>query len=102
MKKEGVIHSTLTQKEGIYICGTMQSPMGIDDALIQACSAASHCGELLSLVREKETVNLRNHCTWVHVLLEVARVLGTPQEELLTPEELAVLDGKSSPEGVIF
>ena len=56
LKKEGAIRSTLTQKEGIYICGTMQSPMGIDDALIQACSAASHCGELLSLVREKETI----------------------------------------------
>ena len=56
LKKEGVINPTLTQKEGIYICGTIQSPMGIDDALIQACSAASHCGELLSSVREKDTV----------------------------------------------
>jgi hypothetical protein len=43
-----------------------------------------------------------NRCTWAHILLEVDRVLGTPQEELLTPEELAVLDGKASPEGVIF
>ncbi|MBP1699526.1 MAG: hypothetical protein H6Q41_4714 [Deltaproteobacteria bacterium] len=43
-----------------------------------------------------------NRCTWVHILLEVERVLGMPQEELLTPEELAVFDGKASPEGVIF
>ena len=43
-----------------------------------------------------------NRCTWVHVLLEVARVLGMLQEELLTPEELAVLNGKASPEGVLF
>jgi len=43
-----------------------------------------------------------NRCTWAHVLLEVARVLGMLQEKLLTPEELAVLNGKASPEGVLF
>ncbi len=43
-----------------------------------------------------------NRCTWAHVLLEVARVLGLLQEELLTSEELAVLNGKASPEVVIF
>jgi len=43
-----------------------------------------------------------NRCTWVHILLEVARVLGMPQEELLTSEEVAALSGKASPLGVIF
>jgi len=43
-----------------------------------------------------------NRCTWVHILLEVARVLGMLQEELLAPGELAVLNGKASPEGVLF
>jgi hypothetical protein len=43
-----------------------------------------------------------NRCTWVHILLEVARVLGMLQEELLTSEEVAPLSGKASPEGVIF
>ena len=43
-----------------------------------------------------------NRCTWVHILLEVARVLGMLQEELLTSEEIAVLSGRASPEGVVF
>jgi phosphoketolase len=43
-----------------------------------------------------------NRCTWGHVLLEVARVLGMLQEELLTSGELAALSGKASPEGILF
>jgi phosphoketolase len=43
-----------------------------------------------------------NRCTWGHILLEVARVLGMRQEDLLTSEELSVLSGKSSPEGILF
>lgn len=43
-----------------------------------------------------------NRCNWGHVLLEVARVLGILQEELLTSEELAALGGKASPEGILF
>jgi hypothetical protein len=43
-----------------------------------------------------------NRCTWAHILLEIGRVLGTLQEELLTSEEIAALSGKASPEGVIF
>jgi phosphoketolase len=42
-----------------------------------------------------------NRCTWAHVLAETARVLDLPREELLTSEELAALDGRASPEGVI-
>lgn len=43
-----------------------------------------------------------NRCSWGHILLEVARVLGMPQEELLTSEELSALSGKASPEGILF
>ena len=43
-----------------------------------------------------------NHCTWAHILEEVARVLGTSREALLTKPELAALDGKACPEGVII
>ena len=43
-----------------------------------------------------------NRCTWAHVLIEVARVLGMLQEELLTSGELAALGGKASPEGILF
>jgi phosphoketolase len=44
----------------------------------------------------------RNRCTWAHILVEVARVLELPGEALLAPEELAALDGRASPEGVVI
>jgi len=34
--------------------------------------------------------------------MEVGRVLGMPQEELLASEELAALSGKACPEGILF
>jgi len=43
-----------------------------------------------------------NHCSWAHILMEVARILGMFQEELLTSNELAALEGKASPEGILF
>jgi phosphoketolase len=42
-----------------------------------------------------------NRCTWAHVLLEASRVVGLPKGDLLTAEELAALEGKATPEGVI-
>ncbi len=43
-----------------------------------------------------------NRCTWAHALLEVARVLGLDRATLLDQAELAALDGKASPHGVII
>ena len=43
-----------------------------------------------------------NRCSWAHVLLEVARVLGMAQEDFLSQPELEALSGKASPEGVIL
>jgi len=43
-----------------------------------------------------------NRCTWAYILLEVTRVLGMLQEDLLASEELAALNGRASPEGVLF
>jgi phosphoketolase len=43
-----------------------------------------------------------NRCTWGHVLVEAARLLGTAPGGLLSPEELAALEGRASPEGVII
>lgn len=43
-----------------------------------------------------------NQCSWAHILREVAFVLGIPRETLLTPEEILVLNGKASPEGILF
>lgn len=43
-----------------------------------------------------------NRCTWAHILEESARLLGLPQEDLLTREEIAAIRGQASPEGVII
>ncbi|HSW57320.1 MAG TPA: hypothetical protein VLH15_02855 [Dehalococcoidales bacterium] len=43
-----------------------------------------------------------NRCSWAHILEETARVLAAPREALLTAPELAAIDGKSRPEGVII
>jgi len=43
-----------------------------------------------------------NRCTWAHILKEAADILKLPREELLSKEELASLDGRASPHGVII
>ncbi len=42
-----------------------------------------------------------NRCTWAHVVAEAARILGVPEGDLLTPEELTAMNGKATPEGII-
>ncbi len=53
---ENKFQQVCTSLEGIYICGNMQSIMGIDDTIIQACSVASHISEVLSSARQSETL----------------------------------------------
>jgi phosphoketolase len=43
-----------------------------------------------------------NRCTWAHIIDKTAAILGIPLDKLLVPEEIAALEGKSSPEGVII
>jgi phosphoketolase len=43
-----------------------------------------------------------NRSSWAHVLAECARVAGLNREDLLTADELAALDGRATPEGVII
>jgi len=47
-------HPIRASKEGIFICGCAQEPKGIDDAIIQACSAASNAAALLAPSRGAE------------------------------------------------
>jgi phosphoketolase len=43
-----------------------------------------------------------NRCAWAHVLVECARTADLDREDLLTADELAALDGRATPEGVII
>lgn len=57
-KKSENSHPIYTLKEGIFVCGSAQEPKGIDDVIIQACSAASHAAALLAPSRGKEMTAL--------------------------------------------
>jgi phosphoketolase len=43
-----------------------------------------------------------NRLTWAHCLVAVATVLSVPRHTFLTPIELDALEGKRSPQGVLF
>ena len=55
-KKTEDSHPIHSLKEGIFVCGSAMEPKGIDDAIIQACSAASHAGAALASSRGSELV----------------------------------------------
>jgi phosphoketolase len=43
-----------------------------------------------------------NRCSWAHIVSSACEVLGQPPEAALTADELAALDGKASPHGVVI
>ena len=47
-------HPIRTSREGIFVCGSALAPKGIDDAIIQACSSASHAASILAPERGTE------------------------------------------------
>ena len=56
-KKSGDSHPIRTSREGIFICGSALAPKGIDDAVIQACAAASEAASFLVAERGREMVH---------------------------------------------
>ncbi len=55
-ENSGNPHPVCTSREGIFVCGSALAPGGIDDAIIQACSAASHAASFLASERGNEMV----------------------------------------------
>ena len=55
-KKSANSHPIRTSREGVFVCGSILAPKGIDDSIIQACSAASHAASFLALERGNEMV----------------------------------------------
>lgn len=43
-----------------------------------------------------------NRCSWAHCVMETARLLDLPREELLSQSEIRAIDGLTSPHGVII
>jgi len=88
----------------IFVTHTRPEPLL---GTLQPVNTGSDLTAALGFINQGGTLNVPgmlfvNRCNWGHILLEVARVLGLPQGELLASEELAVLNGKASPEGVLF
>jgi heterodisulfide reductase subunit A len=55
-EKSGDSHPIRTSREGIFVCGSALAPKGIEDAIIQACAAASHAASFLAPERGNEMV----------------------------------------------
>jgi heterodisulfide reductase subunit A len=53
-KKTGSAHPIRTSRDGIFMCGSALAPKGIDDAIIQACAAASGAASILAPERGRE------------------------------------------------
>jgi heterodisulfide reductase subunit A len=47
-------HPIHTSRDGIFVCGGAKGPKGIDDSIIQACSAAANAAALLASARGTE------------------------------------------------
>jgi heterodisulfide reductase subunit A len=58
-RKSGSSHPIRTSREGIFICGSALGPKGIDDAVVQACAAASGAASLLAPERGTEMASPR-------------------------------------------
>ena len=43
-----------------------------------------------------------NHCSWAHSVAEAARLVNVPRERVLSEKEIAALEGRLSPHGVII
>jgi phosphoketolase len=74
---------------------------------LQPLNTGSDRTAALGFINHGGTLNVAgmffvNHCTWAHILVETARVLGISRESLLTAPELAAIDGKACPDGVII
>lgn len=87
----------------IFVCHTRPEPMlGV---LQPINSGKKTIG--LGFIGQGGTLNIPgmlfvNHCTWAHIVVSAAQLLEIPREDLLETAELAALDGKASPEGVIL
>jgi phosphoketolase len=74
---------------------------------LQPLNTGTNKTSALGFIVQGGTLNVQgmlfvNRCTWCHVLESVARVLNIQREEILMPEEISAIDGRASPEGVIF
>lgn len=75
--------------------------------ILHPLHTGSHQTAGLGFINQGGTLNVSgmlfvNRCTYAHILTETTRVLGMDREKLLTLDEMAALDGKASPEGILF
>jgi len=53
-KKSKEAHPIRSTRDGIFVCGSVRAPKGIDNAIVEACAAASHAASLLASKRGEE------------------------------------------------
>ena len=86
----------------IFVTHTRPEPLL---GALQPLSTGPHHTVALGFTNHGGTLNVPgllaiNRCSKAHILSHAARLLGLPQDELLTPEESALVEGKARPEAI--
>ncbi len=87
----------------VFLCHTRPEPMlGVlaplhTGARTVGLGYANHGGTL-----DVQGLLFVNRASWAHCLAAVARVLDRPRTDLLTADELAALDGRVAPHGIVI
>jgi phosphoketolase len=86
----------------VFVTHTRPEPMlGVLAPLVTGASTMGLGYSAAGGTLDVDALLFVNRSSWAHCLDAVARVAGLPRESLLEPEELAALDHRRSPEGVI-
>ena len=87
----------------LFVTHTRPEPMlGMLQPLVAGCRARA-----LGYVNQGGTLSVEgllflNGCSWAHCVREAAHLLALPEPELLDQAEIAALDGRASPHGVLL
>jgi phosphoketolase len=88
----------------IFVTHTRPAPMM---GVLNTLSTGSERTSILGFINRGGTLNTAgmlfvNHCSWMHILKETARLLKVPPSDLLSTKEIEVLQGKRSPEDILL
>ena len=88
----------------VFVTHTRPEPMlGVLAPLVTGASTTAGLGYIAAGgTLGLEELLFVNDSSWAHAVAAVARVLGLARDALLDPEEIAALDRRRSPEGVVL
>jgi phosphoketolase len=90
-------------KARLFVSHTRPEPLL---GALQSLNTGAQLTRALGFIGRGGTLDIKgmlfvNQCSWAHVLAEVGRLLGISREQILDEAEIAALNGKVSPDGII-